>query len=117
MSLTEQEQFFYDNAGYSYMPARETEEEGRVRCARELARAEDCLKAGPYYIQITDDPEPWDGCEPYEGPLYIVSLYSVENDIQPALIGSLGSVACESEDDPYIRVVSAELALEHIEED
>ena len=38
--MTKDEQFFYDNAGYSYDPASETPEQGREHCARELARAE-----------------------------------------------------------------------------
>lgn len=40
MALTKAEQFFYDHAGYSYDPATETEEQGRERCARNLAAAE-----------------------------------------------------------------------------
>jgi len=37
--MTKDEQFFYDNAGYSYGKG-ETREQGRMRCARSLAEAE-----------------------------------------------------------------------------
>jgi hypothetical protein len=33
-------QFFYEHAGYSYDPLKETREQGRRRCARGLANAE-----------------------------------------------------------------------------
>lgn len=42
--LTEAEQLFYDHAGWSYNPSKETAEEGRRRCARELAEAEEWAK-------------------------------------------------------------------------
>lgn len=112
---TEAEQFFYDNAGCSY-GAGETPEQGRARCARMLAAAEKKLIDGPYLISHEPDPEPWDGDEPYDGPLWTVSLWTVEGEKEPVLIGAIGSVACE-ELDPYMRVVAAELAAEYIREE
>ena len=38
--LTVDQLFFYENAGYSYDPKTETPEQGRIRCARDLADAE-----------------------------------------------------------------------------
>lgn len=108
---TEAEQFFYDNAGWSYDPATESEEEGRWRCARVLAEAEARLKAGPYFVDHEPDDLPWDGDVPYDGPLWIVTLYSVAGNLDGEILGSLSSVACEA-DDPYMRVVAAELASE-----
>ncbi len=35
--MSAREQFFYDNAGYSCNPPTETEEQGHIRCAKELA--------------------------------------------------------------------------------
>lgn len=116
--LTDHEYFFYLHAGYSYDPKTETAEEGRVRCARDLAAAETRLKDGPYFTTVEDDDLPWDGDEPYDGPIYVVTLYryaAYHGDDE--IIGSLGGVDCESVDDPYIRVVAAELALEHIPAD
>lgn len=115
-TLTETEQFFYDHAGTSYNPTIETQEEGRIRGARDLAAAEARVKAGPYYVDHSPDDEPWDGDVPYDGPLWNVDLYSVSDTDSPTLLGSLGSVACE-EGDPYMRVVAAELALEHLPKD
>lgn len=111
--LTEAEQFFYDHAGWSYSPETETPEVGRERGAIELARAEERMKNGPYYVTTEPDDMPWGGDFPYDGPMWIVSLWSVEGVAIGEVIGSIGGVACES-GDPYMRVVRAELALEHI---
>jgi len=109
MDLTADEQFFYDHAAWSYAPAKETPDEGQERCARELAAAERRLIDGPYFVAIEPDPYPWDGDEPYDGPLWAVSLFSAAGTSDPECIGSLGSVACEPGDD-YLRVIAAELA-------
>lgn len=111
--LTKDEQFFYDHAGWSYDPKTETERQGRERGAKSLAAAEKRLKDGPYYFTTEPDDVPWDGDLPYDGPLWIVSLWSVRGTASGELIGSIGSVACES-GDPYMRVVRAELASEYI---
>jgi hypothetical protein len=113
MALTDTEQFFYDNADYSFNPATETEDEGRIRGARELAAAEQRLENGPYFIDYRPDDKPWDGDVPYDGPLWVVNLQSVEGVSAPEVIAVLGSVACELSD-PYMRVVAAQLALENI---
>lgn len=107
------EQFFYEHAGYGRLRDEETEEQARARYARLLATAEQALKDGPYFVAHEPDDEPWYGDEPYDGPLWIVSLYSVSGATGAEVIGSLGSVACEA-DDPYMRVVAAELAHEYI---
>lgn len=115
--LTANEQFFYDNAGYSYDPKTETAEDGRKRMARELAAAEDAMKKGPYFISVERDPEPYDGDMPYDGPMWIVELMSVKGSTESELVGSVGGVACYEETDPYIRVIGAELAREHLPEE
>jgi hypothetical protein len=109
------EQFFYDHAGFSYDPNTQTMEEGHVETAKALAEAERKMLAGPYFADI--GPEygaVYDGDGgPYYGPIWTVTLYSVEDADNPDPIGSLGGVACD-DGDPYLRVVAAELALEHI---
>jgi hypothetical protein len=107
-ALSEAERFFYDHAGNSYNPRIE------IEAARRLAAAEQRMKDGPYFIAVTPDDVPWDGDVPYDGPLWIVGLYSVEGSTDSELIGSIGSVATETVSDPYIRVVAAELASENI---
>lgn len=110
--LSETEQFFYENAGFSYRPD-ETPEQGRARCARVLAMAEKKLIIGPYFVSHEPDDQPWDGDVPYDGPLWIVSLWNVADTTEPVRLASLSGVACE-ESDPYMRVVAAELAAEHL---
>lgn len=105
--------FFLTYGGYWYNPNEESEFQGRWRAARTLADAEQRLKAGDYYIDIDPDPELWDGDTPYDGPLWIVSLWEGTYPWDRELLGSLGSVAAE-EGDPYLRVVAAELAAEYI---
>src|SRR5689334_7836283 len=116
MKLNERERFFYDRTGLSLNhPAVETE--GRERSARELAAAEIRLINGPYFIDVEPDDQSWDGDgdDDYDGPLWTVTLYGVAGSDQPKPVATLGGVACER-DDPYIRVVSAELALDIPEE-
>ena len=113
-------EFFYDNAGYSYDPATETVEDGRLRGARQLAMAERFAQVmGAEYVWEDDwslghshaeefpdayDNEP-DTCE-------WVALYAhipagFEN---MALVASL---SCIDDATPeYRRVIEAELALE-----
>jgi len=33
---------------------------------------------------------PWDGDEPYDGPLWVVSVWSVKGTAYSAILGSLG---------------------------
>jgi hypothetical protein len=47
--------FFYKHAGYGYNPATETPEEGRLRCATELAEAESVAKARGWQVVWSDD--------------------------------------------------------------
>jgi hypothetical protein len=113
--MTDAERFFYEHGGYGYDPKTETPEQGRARCARELAAAEERLKSGPYFVDVElDDDQTWDGDVPYDGPLWQALLYSVAGGTSRELIGSLSSIACETSDDPYLRVVAAELALEYV---
>lgn len=105
--------FFLDHGGYSYDPATQTPFQGKWESARTLADAEERLRKGPYYIEVETDPEPWDGDMPYDGPMWIVTLWRVDDTVQPRVLGSLGGVAAQ-EDDPYLRVVAAELAAEYI---
>jgi hypothetical protein len=113
--LTEAEQFFYDHAGWSWDPKVETPEQGRIRCAHDLAAAEERLKAGPYMTIVEPESDPMLDKD-NDLPQWCVLLYEMgEYPGDDTIIGSLGCIDCETDDDPYIRVVSAELALEHID--
>lgn len=100
--------FFYEHAGYC-RGRHETIEQARERTAGFLADAEAALAAGPYFITMTPDPEPWDGDVPWDGPVWILSLYGAAGSESAVLLDSIGGVACES-GDPYLRVLRAELA-------
>jgi hypothetical protein len=105
--MTPAERFFYEHAGYSHDPRTETAEQGRVSTARALAAAEARLKAGPYLVDHEPSPEPWEG----NGPSWRVRLFVGSDEL--LLLGSVGAVECE-ENDPHMRVVAAELALEYL---
>ncbi len=108
-------QFFYDNAGYSYMPGIESRDVARHRNATKLAWNERAITNGPYWIDVVPDPTPWDGDYPYDGPLWVVSLMSCSGSIYADMLTAIGGVACER-DDPYLRVVAAELAQDYFRE-
>lgn len=114
-TLSKQEQFFYDNAGFSHNPEIESTEQGRVRCAQRLALAENWLRDAdgiecevspdPYSDESFMDGESDEYKAEWSGKAWCVRLYS---DSDPSL-ASLGS--CYG-DKKYERVVIAELALE-----
>lgn len=116
------EQFFYDQAGYSYDPAKETEEEGKCRGAILLASAERWANETGYSFEwmidegassadwIDDREDGGKYCDPWrvwacvmcdEGGEAVQSLWSID-------FGRDG----EPWGNPYRRVVEAELALE-----
>lgn len=98
-------QFFFDNAGSSYLPGTETPEEGHWRYASELANAEAwAVRVGVAY-SVQDDPI--GPCEDAIGArdawCFIAELGNFS--------ASLGAVDSD-EFSPYARVVRAELALD-----
>lgn len=95
---TPAEEFFYENAGYSYDPRVETREKGRRRCAVALARAEAWAREQEVDVVWEADWEGW-SCLLAHPDGRVASLHAIE-------FGEQG------EDDPYRRVVQAELALE-----
>lgn len=113
--MNKDEQFFYDNAGYSYNPMKETPEQGRERCAAHLASAEqmaheqDCTYQ--WYIDDLDSRQ-FSSKRPY-----YKLWYCLMRDADRKVIGSLSGVDFgrdkEPWGDPYRRVVEAELASEH----
>jgi hypothetical protein len=120
-SLSASQRFFYDHAGWSFDPSRETPRQGRVRCAKALAAAEqEALRQGwQFELERSGEQYDWDGstfdvvaggaCDGYDA-----SLYDESGD----LLASLGGVTFADNNprkDPYRRVVAAELAREAIE--
>lgn len=100
--------FFFDHAGYSYNTPTETAEQGRQRCAEQLAHAEEQGRdAGLSFHwerdQLEDDNEWYCACYNAEGET-VASLAGVDfgDDGEP-----WGST--------YRRVVEAELASEALQ--
>ena len=103
--MTKQEQFFYDHAGYSWNAAQgETEEQGHIRCAVELARAERWMQEVGIEARWENDPyaDPmdWDG----EGPM--------GEEAFCCIVGTESLCGICDPDSNYRRVVEAELAME-----
>lgn len=110
-------EFFYEHAGWSYDPDVETSEQGRQRCARSLAMAEDVASdlGWTYTVQTDWDVEPDDAgsvelVASGEMVNLMVTLYNEDGD----LLALIGGVVVPSEDADYVRVVKAELAYEII---
>jgi hypothetical protein len=113
--MTTTEQFFYDNAGFSFDSAKETSEQGHARCAVELAKAERFAQEQGWSFAIepdADEDDSWmdDESEEYQaewrGKAWSVVLW---DETETRVLASLGG--CYGDSD-YERVVKAELALE-----
>lgn len=105
--------FMRAHAGYSYRPSIETADEGRVRCALELARAEHAARAaGARFLWEDDDDAGLVDQGSAEGPFYGCRLISAcaccGHEEERTSLWAIDA----PEDDPYRRTVEAELALE-----
>lgn len=107
--------FFYQWAGYSYDPAKETPSRGRRRCASNLARAEKWASRNGFSFNwevdpYTDSSEFRDDCEPYE--VWVCCAMDSEGEC----VASCGCIdfgpGGKPWGDPYMRVMEAELACE-----
>ena len=109
------EQFFYEHAGYSYRPDKETQDEGRLRCAAAYAIAERlaCEAGYSFHWSIdqdidssdwSDDPDPWQ--------LWECVMRHLNGDVCASLSGIDFGRDGKPWSDPYRRVVEAELASE-----
>ncbi len=116
--MNNDEQFFYDNAGYSWDPMKDEDQEaGHVRCAISLAEAEKvAIKAGVTFEWDVDtdiDSSEWrDDVEPY-ATWNCTASYEGSGEVFAALGGvDFGPSGSPWKTD-YARVVEAELALEY----
>lgn len=104
MTLTAAEQFFYDHAGFSVRVSEgETTEEGHLRSARELAVAEQWARDQMAVVEWEDDDVAhlyYDRETRYYGCIVVVGNVTE----------SLWGIDLAGYDDPYKRVVVAELA-------
>ena len=106
--------FFLQHAGYSYS-TEVTREADQLACARQLAQAErEGAEAGLYFhwsvdrdmdsSEFDDSPNPWQ--------LWVCLCFNDEGEVVASLGGIDFGPDKEPKDDPYRRVVQAELALE-----
>lgn len=111
--MTKQQQFFYDNAGFSIAPG-ETTEQGKERCAIALANAE--TQAAQEGIEFIIEPDPdadesWMDDEPQEyqdewrGKAWYCQAVNANGEVLASVGGCYG-------DRDYRRVIRAELAIE-----
>ena len=109
--MTEQEQFFYEHAGYGYDPKIETAEQGRKRCAVSLAKVEANAKALGVRYRWQQDPDIDSRDFSDEKPYY--KLYECIATLNGKCVGSLCGIdfgrGKRPGDDPYKRVVEAEI--------
>lgn len=119
--LTPAELFFFEHAGYSYDPKTETAEQGRIKGAKLLAKAEQHATDNLWecrweidndipYEDALGDHAYWcddqkNGIE-HEHEIW----YCMLTDGKDNVLGSLGAIIDPSRE--YRRVVEAELALE-----
>jgi len=118
MTRQEAVTFFHEHAGYSYDPKRETKAQGRMRCARALAKAEADASSKGFYFRWSIDPDTdssdfEDSGEPWQ--LWQCAMYNPEGRIVASLHGIDFGRDGEPWGEPYRRVVEAELAGEGID--
>lgn len=117
--------FFVKHAGCSYDPLTETPEDGRVRCARELAKAETLARELGYSFRWDVDPDvtsaDWIGARSdggkYRDPwnTWVCDIIGPDGEF----VDSLGGIDFGRDGEPwgeaYRRVIEAQLALENVE--
>jgi hypothetical protein len=113
--LTPDQFFFYQNAGYSHDPKAETPEQGRLRCARELAEAEAVAQRLEYAFEWEFDQDAdlsWMSDEEREQEHEVLCCRIVDPENTRHSLASLCGIT--DADRNYRRVIEAELAAEAI---
>lgn len=120
--LDEAVAFFYEHAGHSYMPGKETEEQGRQRGAEQLAIAEAWLEEQDGDTEWSEDDHQDRSGIDHAAPLYCCTVKVACTCSNKCCSGErfehlggidLGDNGDNSDGaDAYKRVVEAELALE-----
>ena len=113
--LTPTQFFFYQNAGYSYDTKTETSEQGRLRCAKELAEAETVGQRLGYVFEWEFDENPdlsWMSDEERERDHEVLCCRIVDPENENHSLASLCGITDPNRN--YRRVTEAELASEAI---
>ena len=103
--MTKQQQFFYENAGFSYDPATETQGQGKERCAIALANAETWAVQEGLQFEVEPDrdaDDSWMGDEPqkyqdeWRGKAWQVVLWDADGkNVLASLGGCYGDKKCD----------------------
>lgn len=101
------EQFFYENAGYSWDRATETQEEGHMRCAKALADAARAALENGWHCTWRFDEYQYD-----DAGEATATYYCNLHDADGTILASCGGI--DTDNGPYARIIAAELALEVI---
>jgi hypothetical protein len=110
--LTTDEMFFYENAGYSYSKD-ETPQDGRIRCARELAYAESVAKDKSWYCEwVADDDADLSWMTEEEQSKEHETWGCILKNADAETLESLWGITDPNK--TYGRVIEAELADEHL---
>ena len=115
--LTVDQFFFYQHAGYSHNPKTETAEQGRLRCAVELAEAEAIGQRLGYEFDWEWDSDPdlsWMSDDEREQEHEVLCCRIPDPDNTRYSLASLCGIT--DPDSNYRRVIEAELASEAIAE-
>ena len=122
LGLSDAETFFFKNAGYSYKPSEQTKEQGRVECAKALAKAEDEAREHGIEFVWEQDVDPdisWmdrkQRKQYRKGELLMLQAYATQDRAARGSLASLGGISVLGWSDPYRRVVNAELAQEALQ--
>lgn len=118
--LTSDELFFFENAGWSYEPKKESAQAGRIRCAKDLAHAEQVAEQLNWsylwdwdnddYQGSLGDHEYWCNLEARGVSHEHEILWCQLRDAEDNVLESLGGII--DPDTQYRRVIEAELADE-----
>jgi hypothetical protein len=113
--LTPDQFFFYQNAGYSYDTKTETAEQGRIRCAMELAQAEQYARNLGWEFEWEWDPDlSWMTDEEREHDHEVLCCRIPDPENSRYSLASLCGIT--DPDSSYRRVIEAELASEALAE-
>jgi len=113
-NLNADQKFFYAHAGYSYNPQAETEEQGRARCAVQLAQAEEKARQGGYAFEWQIDPDVTaaDWSTDMDHETWLCTMYNEAGEH----VSNLGGIDFGPDGSPYgdtyKRVIEAEIASE-----
>lgn len=116
--MTNDEKFFFEHAGFSYDPKTETPEQGKLRCAQELAKAEAWARNNDVAFRWSVDEDCDSSSFSNKRPRWQLWQCAAYRDGEFAT--SIGAVDFGRDRDPwmdpYRRVIEAELAAEIMKE-